>query len=356
MRTFFTTEQELINILASCEDNVWKDVVKKQHHVFVSLPSGRVNWDENNRLLSAFHRSGKKIYAYPDFFEKIKNDQEIMTKLSTPIYLLDITNEEAEEISREYGICCYAIGTMSKPFIVKRGWDIETTDVEKPNSWDYFYKDIHSYCNSIVIIDRYLFSCEFNKKNGEPNEVIQDSYANLEQIMNNILPKESKCKDFTLTIIFSCSTISGGLGEKPPKFSEIIEEVQNIKERIGRPFDFNIEIVSIDRGCAYYNDTHDRFIITNYSITEASHKLKAYRTGGISLCKQKLYFDYTYSKGIEEGDKSSLPATTQERVLNALQNYIRNRKNRKKIKYAFNGVEYPLQERGVSNKLLTERF
>ncbi len=356
MRTFFTTEQELINILSSHEDNVWKDVVKKQHYVFVSLPPGRINWDENNRLLSAFHRSGKKIYAYPDFFEKIKKDQAKMTKMSTPIYLLDITKEKAEEISREYGICCYAIGTMAKPFIVKRGWDIETTDVEKPNSWDFFYGDINSYCNSIVIIDRYLFSCDYNKKNGDPDEIIQDSYTNLEQIMDNILPKESKCDDFTLTIIFSCSSNKGGMGEDTPTFTEIIEEIQTIKERIGRPFDYDIEVISVDKGCAYYNDTHDRFVITNYSITEASHKLKAYRTGGISLCKQKLFFDYTYSKGIEEGDKSSLPATTQERVLNALQNYIRNRKNRKKIRYAFNGEEYALQERDVANKLLTESF
>ena len=92
MRTFFTTEQELIKLLKSSDDNVWKQILRKQQCVFVSS-----DWDENNKLLSAFHRSGVRIYSYPDFFERINEDHELMTKLGTPIYLLDITKDKAEE-------------------------------------------------------------------------------------------------------------------------------------------------------------------------------------------------------------------------------------------------------------------
>lgn len=352
MRTFFTTEQELINILESSGDNVWKEIVKKQHYVFVSLPFGRKEWDESNPLLNAFHRSGRKIYAYPDFFERIKNNRSDITKLSSPICLLDISKEDAEQIRRDYGVCCYDIESKMKPFVAKRGWDIETSDEEKPKSWNYFYDGIIPFCNSILIIDRYLFASDYNKKNGEPDEIIQDSYDNLEQIMKNVLPKESKCSNFVLTIVFSCSSNKGGIGEYDPSWTEIIEEIQNIKIRIGRPFEYDIEVISVDKGCAYYNDTHDRFVITNYSITEATHKLKAYRYGGFSLCKQKLFFDYSYSKGIDEEDKSSIPAATQERVLNALKNYINDKKNKAKIRYALNGEEFSLSERNVRNKML----
>lgn len=352
MRTFFTTEQELINILESSEDNVWKEIVKKQQSIFVSLPSGRADWDESNPLLNAFHRSGRKIYAYPDFFERIKINRNNLTKLSTPIYLLDISKEDAEQIRRDYGVCCYDIESKMKPFIAKRGWVIETSDEEKPKNWDFFYESIIPFCNSIIILDRYLFASEYNKKNGEPDEVIQDSYDNLEQIIKNVLPKESKCNEFVLTIVFSCSSNKGGIGEYDPTLTEIIEEIQNIKERISRPFEYDIEVISVDKGCAYYNDTHDRFVITNYSITEATHKLKAYRNEKLFLCKQKLFFDYLYSKGIDEDDKSSLPAITQERVLNALRNYINDKKNKGKIRYALNGEELSLNDRSVRNKLL----
>ena len=344
---FFTTEQELKKLLESSDDNVWKQILKKQQCVFV--PS---DWDENNRILNAFHRSGVKIYSNPDFFDRIIVDYEKMTKVVTPIYLLDITKEKAEEISREYGLCCYAIEDNTKPFISKRGWDIETSDEEKPKNWDFFYDNIFTNCNSAIIVDRYLFACDYNKNNNEPDEVIQDSYDNLEQIMKNILPRELKCK-FVLTIIFSCSSNKGGRGEYNPTMTEIIEEIQNIQKRIGRPYEYDIEVLSVDKGCAYYNDTHDRFVITNYSITEAAHKLKAYRTGNVVLCKQKLSFNYTYSKGIEDDDKSSLPATTQERILKALRNYINDKKNKGKIRYAINGEEYSLSEREVQNKLLT---
>lgn len=186
MRTFFTTEQELIKLLESPDDNVWKQILKKQQCVFVSLPSGRTDWDENNSILSAFHRSGVKIFSYPDFFERINVDHESMTRLATPIYLLDISKEKAEEIRQEYGVCCYAVEDNTKPFISKRGWDIETTDEEKPKSWDFFFKNVFTNCNSIIIIDRYLFACDYNKKNDEPDEVIQDSYDNLEQILKNL--------------------------------------------------------------------------------------------------------------------------------------------------------------------------
>lgn len=143
------------------------------------------------------------------------------------------------------------------------------------------------------------------------------------------------------------------MGEDDPTMTEIIEEIQNIKNRIGFPYEIDIEVLSVDKGCAYYNDTHDRFVITNYSITEATHKIKAFRAGNVALCKQKLSFNYTYSKGIEDDDKSSLPAATQERILNALRNYINDKKNKSKIKYAINGEVYSLNEKNVLNKLLT---
>ena len=347
MRAFFTTEQELIRLLESSDDNIWKQILRKQQCVFLSS-----DWDENNELLSAFHRSGVQIHSYPDFFERINEDHELMTKLGTPIYLLDITKDKAEEISREYGLCCYAIEDRTKPFISIKGWDIETSDEDKPKNWDYFYDNVFTNCNCAIIVDRYLFACDYNKKNNEPDEIIQDSYDNLEQIMKNILPKESKCR-FILTIIFSYSSNKGGMGEDDPTMTEIIEEIQNIKNRIGFPYEIDIEVLSVDKGCAYYNDTHDRFVITNYSITEATHKIKAFRAGNVALCKQKLSFNYTYSKGIEDDDKSSLPAATQERILNALRNYINDKKNKSKIKYAINGEVYSLNEKNVLNKLLT---
>ena len=84
-----------------------------------------------------------------------------------------------------------------------------------------------------------------------------------------------------------------------------------------------------------YEETHDRFIISNYFVIHASHKIKAFNAQQKSLCAQKLTFDYLYSEGIEEDDISSTPEVSQDRVLKALCDTFHTSKS--EIQYAANG-------------------
>ena len=117
--------------------------------------------------------------------------------------------------------------------------------------------------------------------------------------------------------------------------SELATKVNKIKKSILEKTPFTLELISIDSNCYKYEDTHDRFIVSNYFVINATHKIKAFNARNQSLCGQKLFFDYLYSNGIEEGDISSTPEVSQDRVLKAICDAIHTSKS--EITYAANG-------------------
>ncbi len=360
MRTFFTTEENLTKILHARDNNVWKQILMQQEIIYISSKNGNGKWDMTNKTLLNFHRSGKVFQVYDSFFNDIKGSRpDKTTNLGMPIYLLDIKPEEAKNIRDKYGVCCYSIKYKGKPFVVEKGWEIDSDDDDKlpTKNWNCFYDGLNTHSNSILIIDRYIFGSEWNKENGEPDEKFQDSLDNIQQILDNVLPNAIENDIVNVALVFSDENIFEKKGRRTKRyhFPEIVSKVQTMKKRIVRPYNFDIELICINHGCAYYRDTHDRFVITNYAITEAAHKLKAFNSRNQVITAQKLGFDYSYSKGIISNDKSSVPAFTMTRVINAIKELLGTPTNAPLIKHALNGVITPGGTISIRNRLLTKR-
>ena len=364
MRTFVTTEQHLVDILNAPASDVRQKIVRKQHRILLSTISPDDTLDLTNRSLLNLHKTGVQIFPYSDFVNNITKTPEKLKCLSIPILYLDIDRESARDISTKYGVCCISAEETEPPFILRRGWDIETTDPDKEKSWDFLFKNVDKRSNSAVIVDRYLFASMNNKRNDDPDDNIEDSFDNLEAIISNILPAEFADGLFTITIVFSKQAINSGIRGRKTSFEDVVKRIEDIRTNIDRPYSFDIEVIALDNGskennnsnkCFYYNDTHDRFVITNYYVIEATHMLKAFRKGGISLTKQKIALRYAYSAGMEEGDISSIPAMTQERVIECLVKLITEPDNivNNCLVYALNGeiktIDY---ENPSKNRLL----
>ena len=133
-------------------------------------------------------------------------------------------------------------------------------------------------------------------------------------------------------------------------FEEIVKIIEKLKTEIYRPFKYDIEVISVNKECAYYNDTHDRYVITNFHITTVSHKLVAFTEDKRYLHQQLLNFYYIYSTGVLDS-KSSMPITTKERVLEAMIKLLSENEN-DKIKYALNGKILEFKKENIKNKLL----
>lgn len=317
MFTLYTTEDKLTELCLDGEE--WFNIIRNQPTIYVCNESDNDEWDVTNATLMALHRSGTSIEVNNELLEEIKEDNSKVLKLGNPAYILDFKAEEAKSIEEKYSVIFLPTSNTPKPVLAKRGWDIDTADNSKPNTWEFFFKGNKVNFNSLVIVDRYFFS-------SEPGETFEDSLFNLKMILNALLPEN--VHKFVVSIIFDESKSDYAM-------QELATKVNKVKKKIIGKTPFTLELISIDSNCYMYKETHDRFLISNYFVINASHKIKAFNAQQKSLCAQKLTFDYLYSKGIEEDDISSTPEVSQDRVLKALCDTFHTSKS--EIQYAANG-------------------
>lgn len=294
MFTLYTTEDKLTELCL--EGGTWYDIIRNQRTIYVCNDSDEEEWDISNEILMNLYRGGVEIEVDNELAEDIKNDTKSVLELVNPAYILDYSEQEATEISRKYGVIFLPTQNTPEPAIAETGWTLDTSDDSKEQSWDFFLSGIKTKYNSLVIIDRYFFSSEYG-------ESLEDSKFNL----RSILPKEQMHK-FTVSIIFDIT-------KADKEMQELATEVNKIKKTLVGHTSFDMELISIDSNCYNYDKTHDRFIVSNYFVIDAAHKIKAFRTDKTVLTEQNIHFKYLYSEGIRENDKSSKPEVSQDRIL-----------------------------------------
>lgn len=301
MFTFYTTEDKLTELCL--EGGTWYDIIRNQRTIYVCNDSDEEEWDISNEILLNLYRGGVEIEVDNEVAEDIKKDTKNVLELVNPAYILDYSEQEDTEISRKYGVIFLPTQNTPEPAIAETGWTLDTSDDSKEQSWDFFLSGIKTKYNSLVIIDRYFFSSEYG-------ESLEDSKFNLRSILNILLPKEQMHK-FTVSIIFDIT-------KADKEMQELATEVNKIKKTLVGHTSFDMELISIDSNCYNYDKTHDRFIVSNYFVIDAAHKIKAFRTDKTVLTEQNIHFKYLYSEGIRENDKSSKPEVSQDRILKAV--------------------------------------
>ena len=301
MFTLYTTEDKLTELCL--EGGTWYDIIRNQRTIYVCNDSDEEEWDISNEILLNLYRGGVEIEVDNEVAEDIKKDTKNVLELVNPAYILDYSEQEATEISRKYGVIFLPTQNTPEPAIAETGWTLDTSDDSKEQSWDFFLSGIKTKYNSLVIIDRYFFSSEYG-------ESLEDSKFNLRSILNILLPKEQMHK-FTVSIIFDIT-------KADKEMQELATEVNKIKKTLVGHTSFDMELISIDSNCYNYDKTHDRFIVSNYFVIDAAHKIKAFRTDKTVLTEQNIHFKYLYSEGIRENDKSSKPEVSQDRILKAV--------------------------------------
>lgn len=303
MFTLYKTEDKLTELCL--EGGTWYDIIKNQRTIYICNDSDEEEWDISNEILMNLYRGGVEIEVDNELAEDIKNDTKSVLELVNSAYILDYSEHEATEISKKYGVIFLPTQNTPEPAIAETGWTLDTSDDSKEQSWDFFLSGIKTKYNSLVIVDRYFFSSEIEK-----GESLEDSKFNLRSILNILLPKEQMHK-FTVSIIFD--------GAKADiEMQKLATEVNKVKKTLVGHTSFDMELISIDSNCYNYDKTHDRFIVSNYFVIDAAHKIKAFRTDKTVFTEQNIHFKYLYSEGIRGNDKSSKPEVSQDRILKAI--------------------------------------
>ncbi len=336
----YTTEENLIR-LCSEKENSWYKIIMKVGEVVISTTKGD-NWDINNPVLQKLHRAGVDICTGDnEFINQITTtNPENVLEDPCAAYLLDIKAETAERIQTKYGVICQPVDNPNN-ILVQEGWEIDTSVCSaEEKSWKNFFQGHNCPLNSVVIVDRYFFT-------SAPGEKIDYSLFNLRQILDALLPQTSPDNVIQVSIIFDFTKFNCNIDGKFT-LQALAEKVNKVKRGV-RDYSYTLELISINSNCFNYQDTHNRRIIANFSITSALHKLKAFYENE-SLSDQYITFRRLFERGLKEGDKSTAPAFSQKNILDRLQDIIDSSKS--VIEYACNGRVSAPGKFEIQNRML----
>ena len=197
--------------------------------------------------------------------ERYKLHPENVLKNPSSLYILNITHTEALTIQRTYGVMCVSGDSPNiTPLIdindihiakeqekLGRGWDTVLDSVERLPS------------NALLLTDRYLFA--FRRPNAG------DGIANIKDILSELLPKQFHGGNYHVTIIFDNMA-----KDENYSFDVISQLLEDVKQQLNCDYPITMEVIGITPDCSIYNKLHNRMIISNYYIVEASHKLAAF--------------------------------------------------------------------------------
>lgn len=358
MLALYTTECIISSIFESFEnsrEDVWYNFIKKTKpslNILLNIDSDYECNDYNPIFILS------NDFDLEVAIEEINKDDSYISRViemrldaiddPNAVFVLDITPELAKQISTKYGVICQSI--HDNPFespLFQEAFEVDAVKKKKGESWaDILSKDNVFPSNSLVVIDRYLFS-------NDTDATSQDGIDNLYDILESILPKKLDV-EYHILIVFDDKTLTKG-----ETFEIICNKINKLKKRLKREREYpiTIESVSIPKGYAHYDSTHNRRIISNYFILRVDHSLKAFKNG-VGLYSQSIFLDWAASKGVIHSKKSHAPIKGMDDTIEELKMAIRQlMKSVGHEKYTLNGKGRDqgvlLSINGIRNRLLS---
>ena len=273
--------------------------------------------------------------------EHFKAHPEDMLKNPSALYILDISPVEALAIQKRYGVMCLSCENPDvSPLIDVNDYFTPSTDKKKFKGWDRILDSVEKLpSNALVLIDRYLFASRSKDKG--------DGLINVRHILNELLPQEFEGGDYHITIVFNVEVKHSSY-----TFSEIASKLYNIAQQLRPGYGFMVEVFGIMESCTLYDDSHDRQIVSNYYIVEASHKLAAFNPEDKGTVHQSIIPLALFTESSLKGESSAPLETIDQTIADFNKFYaaLSNEAEHKTYSYALNGKR---MERcmGVRNRL-----
>lgn len=246
---------------------MFKLIISEQFFDKIKQKEERMSPQEQSYFYKLLRQQPVQVLTGADN-EKLRSHPEDVLKNPSSLYILDITHSEAQAIQKSYGVMCMSsecpdisplidISDIHYPKEKEKlgyGWDTVLDSVEKLPS------------NALLLTDRYLFAFRHPSAG--------DGIANIKDILTELLPQQFRGGNYHVTIIFDNMA-----KDEYYSFSEIVRLLEEVKQQLKRDYPITMEVLGITPDCSIYNKLHDRMIISNYYLVEASHKLAAFNKG-----------------------------------------------------------------------------
>lgn len=228
-----------LNIITKRHAVIYLDITEKEFDEQLDNPDSEIG------LLS---RYDVEIRPAKTFFEKIKQDKGILLNKARAVYILNISKEEAEELTNEYGTIVISQNYINDNIFqlsFKKQVEDEESFREETNGWRSILSRLHlPPSNSLIITDNYLLN------NIENEQLI--GIENLKMLLNELLPGNLSTSFQILIMTHMPAHINA------KRANRINGELKAYLNSI-RPYEINLEFV-------FDKTIHPRKIISNYYV------------------------------------------------------------------------------------------
>lgn len=352
MLAIYTTESIVTSIYQDNDNtyDVWYNLITKLRPTMNILLNENTDYEDNDYNPVYMFEKDFDINVEPEFFDEVGENSYLSMvqslvpnsiKSSQAIFILDITEEKAKEISEKYGVICHSFKSnpVSNP-IFQESIEKNVEKKEKGRGWHELLSPETIYpSNSLIFVDRYLFSKDSEGITG------QDGVDNAYEVLDKILPAKLGV-DYHILFVFDASTLSSYSGVD---FKSISTQLHKLLKRLERPYNIVLETVSIDHNDLNYDETHNRRILSNYFIIRVDRSLKAF-SSKYSLYSQSIFLDWVASKGVVHSMRSDAPVKALNKYIKEIRVAIDQlKKSTAPVPFTNNGKSLPIQN-------ITHRF
>ena len=316
----------------SCECD-WLNILNLQGDIYYS---GRnYNWEEDpdDPWFIASQR-GHDFINREEFIEGIKEHPESVLDHPDAVFILDVDSDFALRIENDYGVICQPASTLDSHCRLT-GQD-RVKRVRKPEktpgcatvirkTWKDILGNQLRACpsNAMVLVERNFFS-HYDKMTGELFGI-----ENLRDLLDTVLPEKLKC-EYQVLIIYQDGQHPTEAG-KPLSEMEFIRDTESRANEVVkgiRGYPISVKLLSVSDPKRYFdpvhrqlfNDTHDRRLVTNYYLIEASWSLAPFYTDR-ARTNEKITMEYLFSRLHEEGPED-LAVHEKNDILNMVKGFM----------------------------------
>lgn len=317
MFKLFISKESLTDLFIDhAEDrSEWLKVIQNQRKLFLMNKQIDIETDlanPNSMLFMYLTASGKTsdfLDPAPLSLSEIQSDHSRVLEHPCGVFLLDITENEANKIQDDYGEICRSTRNLNTCPLTS--FNHRRPDVgEKNYDWVQLFSPLSIVpSNSLILIDRNLFS----NNSGDINLGIQ----NVRDILDALLPHHKMLCDYHVAIIIGSE--NGRINSKL-SLEDLSKKLNITKSELGREYSIIMSLLVVDEGDkVVYAVTHNRRIITNYLICSVDNGLAAFRSGE-SRYEQNIYIDSLFSGDLT--GKSDTPLKSHKQKIDKLKEEV----------------------------------
>lgn len=341
LETAILDETELLDILSNL------DAPQRGIQVY-DMPEDWI--DEENPVYVYSQELGVDFNDCADYIQSVISDNEKVLEHPCGFFILEESSDKTAQIQSDYGVICQPVSQVDTS-VLKYKVSKNVYKGKNNRTWqDIFGTTMPNYpCNSIVIIDRYVFAQSKHKMQG---------VLNLYNMLNVLLPQELKT-DFHVSIVIE---LTPATGDNPKPYDQIGDTIdllsqalELIKNNLKRSYNIVFEILAGNGADEKFRDNfHNRRIISNYYYVKNDHGFCSFdHDTNAAFYNDSFQVHYLFSEGLN--NDNDVPDEHHSFLVSETSDYYKNCSPYRKFqfKYARNGEEYPCMMPPI-NRLLSQ--